>query len=103
MFHHLILNAMDVIVIESKAFQQIINQIAEIKDILTFGYSSALISQNYFSTEDLCRMLKISSRTMQRYRDKGLISFTQIGSKIFIKASDLDAFMEKYKIKAFRK
>ena len=103
MFHHLILNAMDVIVIESKAFQQIINQIAEIKDILTFGYSSALISQNYFSTEDLCRMLKISSRTMQRYRDKGLISFTQIGGKIFIKASDLDTFMEKYKIKAFKR
>lgn len=38
--------------------------------------------------------LGVSRRTWQNYRDKKLIPFSQINRKIWVKRSDLDAFIE---------
>lgn len=38
--------------------------------------------------------LGVSKRTWQNYRDRKLIPFSQISRKIWVKRSDLDAFIE---------
>lgn len=40
-------------------------------------------------------MFKISGRTAQMWRDKGLIEYSQVKRKIYYKLSDIKTFLEK--------
>ena len=42
---------------------------------------------------DTCRLLNVSARTMQTYRDTGKLPYSQINNKIYYKASDVEAFL----------
>jgi hypothetical protein len=61
--------------------------------------SGSLLSDRWLDGSEVIRALKISSRTLQNYRDRGIIPFSQVGHKIFYKASDIDKFMEEHYIK----
>lgn len=54
----------------------------------------------WLNSEEVCHLLMISNRTLQSYRDRGILPFAQIGRKIYYKASDLDDYMEQHYIKA---
>lgn len=45
--------------------------------------------------QDLCLILHVSSRTLQRYRSEGLLPFFKIGQKIYYKTSDVREFVYK--------
>ena len=47
----------------------------------------------WIESEDARKQLGVSSRTWQAMRDKRQIPFSQFGRKIYVKQSDLDAFM----------
>jgi hypothetical protein len=49
----------------------------------------------WLDNEDVCRLLKCSTRTLQRYRDQGTIRFTQIGGKMYYNESDVLGMMKK--------
>ena len=51
-------------------------------------------SNEWIVSKDVPDYLGISQRTWQNYRDKKLIPFSQIGRKIWVRRSDLDAFIE---------
>ena len=42
---------------------------------------------------DVCRLLNISKRTLQHYRDTGVLPFTQIGHKCYYKREDVEALL----------
>ena len=44
------------------------------------------------------KMLGVSPKTWQTYRDRRIIPFAQIGRKILVKKSDLEAFMQEHYI-----
>ncbi len=54
-----------------------------------------------YSNEDACKYLQVCSKTLQNYRDDGLIEFTQISRKIYYKQSDLNTFLNTYKNETF--
>ena len=43
--------------------------------------------------KEVCERLYISPRTLQDYRDKGIIPYTQFAGKILYKASDLEKIL----------
>lgn len=43
----------------------------------------------YLSGEDVCRLLHLSKRTLQQYRDDKILPYIQIGGKIIFKQSDI--------------
>lgn len=90
---------MDVIVVQSDVFRQLSAKIDKIHSLIQrtnqAGRISALIDNSEF-----CKLLGISKRTAQSYRDKKLISFSQIGSKIYYKSTDVEAFLQKHHIKS---
>lgn len=45
---------------------------------------------------DLCQMLNVSKRTLQRYRSSGELPFQMIYHKTYYKESDVLAFIEKH-------
>lgn len=46
------------------------------------------------------KMLGVSAKTWQTYRDERRIPFSQFGRKIYVKRRDLEAFMNAHYIKA---
>lgn len=43
---------------------------------------------------DVCEKLGISKRTLQTYRDRGLLPYSQINHKIYYRTEDVEAFVE---------
>ncbi|WP_448219888.1 helix-turn-helix domain-containing protein [Empedobacter brevis] len=48
----------------------------------------------YLSGEQVCQMLHISKRTLQQYRDDGLIPFIKLERKILFRESDIVKVLE---------
>lgn len=56
------------------------------------------IEDPILDTEDLMKLLKISRRSLQTWRDTGIIEFSQVNGKIFYRASAINKLLEAHKI-----
>ena len=50
----------------------------------------------YLTGEEVCRLLRLSSRTLQDYRDNGTIAYCKIGGKILYRQRDIQAMLERH-------
>lgn len=48
----------------------------------------------YLTGRELCERLFVSPRTLQDYRDKGIIPYTQIAGKILYRLSDINSLLQ---------
>ena len=92
-------NQVNLKLISDSELQEIRASINELKDIVR-AKNEQDISETYIESKNVPKLLGICNKTWQTYRDKGKFSYIQIGSKIWIKRSDLDAMMNKHYIKS---
>lgn len=64
-----------------------------IKDVAE-TYKPLLGGEHFLTGKEVCERLYISPRTLQDYRDKGIIPYTQFAGKILYKVSDLERLLE---------
>ena len=57
-------------------------------------FNPLLNGEIYLSGEQVCEMLHISKRTLQQYRDDGLIPFIKLERKILFRESDIVKVLE---------
>ena len=50
----------------------------------------------YLSGEEVCSQLRLSIRTLQEYRNAGILPFYKIGGKILYKQSDIQTMLERH-------
>ena len=50
--------------------------------------------EHFLTSKEACERLYISPRTLQDYRDRGIIPYTQFAGKILYKASDLEKMLK---------
>ena len=50
----------------------------------------------YLTGEEVCQQLRLSTRTLQDYRDNGMIAYCKIGGKILYKQGDIQAMLERH-------
>ena len=50
--------------------------------------------EHFLTGKEVCERLYISPRTLQDYRDRGIIPYTQFAGKILYKASDLEKMLK---------
>ena len=50
----------------------------------------------YLSGEEVCSQLRLSTRTLQEYRNLGTLPFYKIGGKILYKQSDIQTMLERH-------
>lgn len=55
-------------------------------------------SSEWIESEAARKILGVSPKTWQNYRDQRLIPFSQIGRKIYVNRTDLDAFLRSHRI-----
>lgn len=93
------MKSMEVIVIESETFKSLIKKIDEIEVKIEEAIKRPLLNDKWLDIKQTCEILKVSKRTLQTYRDRGVIGFSQFGGKIYINATDINKYLEKHYIK----
>lgn len=53
-------------------------------------------SEKWMDNSEVCRLLNVSIRTIQTYRDTGKLAYSQINGKIYYKASDVEDFIRRH-------
>jgi hypothetical protein len=62
---------------------------------------SAPARKNWLTGEEVIDCLDISSRTLQNYRDRGILGFSAIGKKLYYKSIDVEQLLERAYTKGF--
>lgn len=61
-----------------------------------------LNGHRYMNDSELANYLKVSRRTLQEYRNNGILPYYQIGGKILYRESDIEELLEKNRQEAFQ-
>ena len=80
----------------SDAYRQLIDKIDAIAGNLNHHAKATPLSETWLDIQEVCQLLKISKRTLQSYRDNGILPFSQISGKIYFKASDIEDHLENH-------
>lgn len=87
------------VVLPKAAWEAVTSEIRELKKYLQKKNEEEVNNQWLESTEAR-KMLGVSPKTWQTYRDERRIPFSQFGRKTYVKRADLEAFMESHYIQA---
>lgn len=87
---------MSLITIESEAFQRLMKKMEEIESKLDLQKAPMPLSEKWLDNQDACQLLHVSKRTLQSYRDLGVLPFSQIGSKIYYRAADIEEHLKNH-------
>lgn len=52
--------------------------------------------EKWLTNNEALQVLRVSKRTLQKYRDDGWISYSQISGKLYYKLSEINNMLEKY-------
>lgn len=92
---------MEAIVISRQEFELLVEKLKKLTDLLAEKQKDP--EDQFLDNQEFMQLMNISKRTAQSWRDEGVISFSQIGSKIYYRMSDVRRLLDNNYRKAFRK
>jgi len=87
---------MEAMILSSEQFDKLVSQIETLNERVEKINKKDPLEDRWLDIQDVCELLHISKRTLQSYRDKGILPFSQIGAKIYYKARDIQKHLEKH-------
>lgn len=92
---------MEAIILSKNQYEELLNKIDEVKSSLEEKQKNP--KDIFVDNQEFLQLMNISKRTAQTWRDEGVVSFSQIGSKIYYRMSDVEKLLERNYRKAFKK
>ncbi|MBU3822511.1 helix-turn-helix domain-containing protein [Flavobacteriaceae bacterium XHP0103] len=92
---------MEAIILSKNQYNELLKKIDEVKTSLDEKQKNP--KDVFVDNQEFLQLMNISKRTAQTWRDEGVVSFSQIGSKIYYRMSDVEKLLEKNYNKAFKK
>ena len=89
---------MEVITIQTESFRQLIDKIENINAKVDSISKEQGLLNTWLTISKACEVLYCSKRSLQNYRDKGLIKFSKVGNKIYFKSDDIMILLENHKV-----
>ncbi|SRR5690554_2648041 len=71
--------------------------------ITTLNHDKQKTNSLFLDNNQFIRLMSISKRTAQQWRDNNVISYSQVGNKIFYQITDIQQLLQDNFIKATRK
>ena len=81
--------------IDSSAWEELKKSIEELALCMREHFGTKPEVSDLLHNRDGCRILNISKRTLQQYRDISVLPFIQIGHKCYNKREDVEALLAK--------
>lgn len=92
---------MEAIILSKQHYLELLNKMDEIKSSLEGKPEST--KNTFVDNQKFIELMNISKRTAQTWRDEGIVSFSQIGSKIYYRMSDVKTLLDKNYNSSFKK
>ena len=70
------------------------NEILSLAETCHKAFGERSRHTDWLHNGDVCRLLNISKRTLQHYRDTGVLPFAQIGHKCYYKREDVEQLLQ---------
>lgn len=84
------------VVLPQETLDEIMDVVRRVAD--NQGAKSAAKDDEWLTSEEARKILGVSPKTWQNYRDRGIIPFSQTGRKIYVLRSDLDNYLKSHRI-----
>ena len=91
---------MEAIIITKDQFSDLMSKLDTIQSQLNSKNDPK--KEIFLDNQEFLLLMKISKRTAQTWRDEGKISFSQVGSKIYYKLSDVEKLLQEHYNKSFK-
>lgn len=85
-----------------KTIRQLVVRLDVLDKKMDSKVSGHPLSEVWYDIQETCEILSVSKRTLQAYRDHGILGFSQFGGKIYFKSDDIVAHLNRNYNKAFR-
>ena len=92
---------MQALIISQENFDEVIKRLDKIQSEVSNKQKSPV--DTFIDNQEFIQIMNVSKRTAQSWRDDGIISFSQIGSKIYYRMSDVQSLLDKHYKPAFKK
>lgn len=96
-FHSKIEQTMEVIAIQKSVLEGMKNELKallELTEDATQKYTPIFVQEQWLDNQEVCLMMNITKRTLQTYKDKGLLPYSRLNRKNYYKRSDVQALLE---------
>jgi excisionase family DNA binding protein len=90
-------STMAMVVLPQSVWEGVTNDLQQLKEMLQ-SRNAEEVGKQWVESNEARKMLGVSQKTWQNYRDKRIIPFSQVGRKIYVRRADLQAFMESHYI-----
>ncbi len=97
---------MNVITIESGAFNRLIEMLEQVHDMYKKRNDDlkqmSKTSRTWVDNEEASTLLRVSKRTLLNYRDKGILGYSQIGKQIYYRLEDIEDLLNNHYRKPYK-
>ncbi|MFN8257716.1 MAG: helix-turn-helix domain-containing protein [Bacteroidales bacterium] len=93
---------MEALIIPGDKFDELLNKIDSLTEKVDCINNVNPLKDKWLDIQEVCILLKISKRTLQSYRDNGVLPYSQIGSKIYYRASDIEEHLKSHYKPAYK-
>ena len=84
---------MEAIILSAQQYTDLVNRLDELNNQLKEKQKKP--EDIFLDNQEFLQLMHISKRTAQTWRDTGIISYSQIGSKIYYRMSDVQQLLDK--------
>ena len=92
---------MEAVIFSKEQYTELMNRMEIIQSALTEKQKDP--KDAFLDNQEFIQLMNISKRTAQSWRDDGIISFSQVGSKIYYRMSDVQMLLDSNYSPAFKK
>ena len=85
--------SMGYLIITDQNWQKLRDEILSLADCCHKAFGEKCKHTDWLHNGDVCQLLNISKRTLQHYRDIGVLPFAQIGHKCYYKREDVERLL----------
>ena len=88
-------STMAMVMLPESVWEEVTSDLKELKELVKCKEEE---KSDWIESVEARKMLGVSHKTWQTYRDKRVIPYVQFGRKIMVKRADIDAFMDSHYI-----
>jgi len=85
---------MNAILLSQSQYDDLNKKLGELRALLLTSKHSP--EDIFLDNQEFIQLMNLSKRTAQNWRDNGTIAYSQIGSKIYYRMSDVKALLDKF-------
>jgi 3-methyladenine DNA glycosylase Tag len=84
---------MEAVILTSEQYKELVVRLDKLNSTLESNQKPP--QETFLDNQEFIQLMNISKRTAQSWRDEGKVSFSQIGSKIYYRMSDVQKLLDK--------